>query len=56
VFAHSNGEHLNMFYKCYGSSAILAQIEKGTPPARIVAGWSGSVSSFENERKGYLLY
>jgi len=56
VFAHSNGEHLNMFYKCYGSASILAQIEKGGPPARIVAGWVPGVARFEGDRKAYLLY
>ena len=56
VFHASNGEHLNMFYKCYGSESIRAQIEKGTSPARIVAGWVPSVARFGAERKSFLLY
>ena len=56
VFARSNGEHLNMFYKCYGSASILSQIERGTPASKIVAGWSANVSRFKSERQGYLLY
>ena len=56
VFAHSNGEHLNMFYKCYGSESVRTQIEKGVSPSRIVAGWSPSLSRFNADRKASLLY
>jgi uncharacterized protein YbbC (DUF1343 family) len=56
VFRNSNGEHLNMFYKCYGSESIRGQIEKGVPPGRIVAGWAPGVARFDAERKSYLLY
>ena len=56
LFARSNAEHLNMFYKCYGSSDIIPMIKKGVPPSRIVAGWAHAVSRFQNDRLAYLLY
>ncbi|MGB8353385.1 MAG: DUF1343 domain-containing protein [Chthoniobacteraceae bacterium] len=56
VFERSHGDKLQMFYKCYGSEAISAQIEKGVPVSRIVAGWAPGVARFEAERKPYLLY
>ena len=56
VFAQSNGEHLNLFYKCYGSESIRAQIEKGVSPGRIVAGWAPSLTRFNTDRKSSLLY
>ena len=56
IFERSHGDKLQMFYKCYGSETIRAQIERGEPAGRIVAGWAGAVARFEGERKPYLLY
>jgi len=56
VFERSHGDKLQMFYKCYGSETISAQIEKGEPVSRIVAGWAPALARFEGERKPYLLY
>ena len=56
IFEKSRGDKLEMFYKCYGSESIRAQIERGVPVSRIVAGWAPGIASFENERKPYLLY
>lgn len=47
---------LEMFYKCYGSSGIRAQIMSGTPVSRIVAGWGAGLSRFQSQRQAYLLY
>ncbi|MDP9290936.1 MAG: DUF1343 domain-containing protein [Verrucomicrobiota bacterium] len=47
---------LEMFYKCYGSSGIRAQIMNGIPVSRIVAGWSAGLSRFQSQRQPYLLY
>jgi len=56
VFGNSNSEHLNLFYKCYGSESIRAQIERGVSPARIVASWGPSLTRFNADRKAALLY
>jgi uncharacterized protein YbbC (DUF1343 family) len=56
IFEKSRGDKLEMFYKCYGSESIRAQIEKGVPVSRIVAGWEPGIARFEAERKPYLLY
>jgi uncharacterized protein YbbC (DUF1343 family) len=56
IFEKSHGDKLQMFYKCYGSETIRAQIEKGEPVSRIVAGWAPGIARFESERKAYLLY
>ena len=56
IFEKSRGDKLEMFYKCYGSESIRAQIEKGVPVSRIVAGWAPGITRFEAERKPYLLY
>ena len=45
-----------IFYKCYGSTSIRTQCEKGVSAASIVSSWSGAVSSFRSARKPYLLY
>ena len=45
-----------ILYKIYGSRSIETQLRNGTPPARIVSGWDGSVSRFRAERGPYLLY
>ena len=56
IFARSPAAKLDIFYKCYGSQSIRAQIEGGTPVPRIVDGWRASVQRFESERTPYLLY
>lgn len=56
LFARSHGDKLGMFYKCYGSDSIRAQIERGLPVSRIVAGWAPNLARFETARKSYLLY
>jgi uncharacterized protein YbbC (DUF1343 family) len=56
MFQESGGDKLEMFFKAYGSGVIRDQIERGMPPARIVAGWAGEVSRFEADRQPYLLY
>ncbi len=45
-----------IFYKVYGSTSIRGQIENGTAPATIVAGWARGVQSFQSARQGHLLY
>jgi uncharacterized protein YbbC (DUF1343 family) len=42
--------------KIYGSRTFQTQIESGTPPERIIAGWAGNVERFRRERGPYLLY
>jgi uncharacterized protein YbbC (DUF1343 family) len=56
VFARCKGDRLDMFYKAYGSTDIRAQVERGVPPSRIVAGWDRTVASFKALRQPYLLY
>jgi len=56
IFAESRGDKLQMFYKCYGSDSISAQIERGVPVGRIVSSWGPSIARFESERKPFLLY
>lgn len=56
LFARSRGEKLELFYKSYGSESIRAQLESGTPVARIVAGWAAGISRFESQRGPFLLY
>jgi len=56
LFAHSNSEHLSMFYKCYGSDSVRHQVEKGVSPSAIVAGWASNVSRFQSIRAPYLMY
>jgi uncharacterized protein YbbC (DUF1343 family) len=45
-----------ILFKIYGSRSIESLLRNGTPPARIVASWDGSVSRFRGERGPYLLY
>jgi len=45
-----------MFFKCYGSSSIAAQIARGIGPAGIVASWMPGVVRFKGERSQYLIY
>ncbi len=56
LFATSNSDKIEMFFKSYGSGVIRDEIQSGMSPARIVAGWGGDVSRFESERRPYLLY
>jgi uncharacterized protein YbbC (DUF1343 family) len=56
IFDKSRGDKLQMFYKCYGSESIRAQIESGVPASRIVASWAPGLARFETERKAFLLY
>lgn len=56
IFEKSRGDKLEMFYKCYGSESIRAQIERGVPVSKIVASWSGNIAKFEADRKQFLLY
>ena len=56
LFALSGGEKLEMFFKAYGSGIIRDEITRGMPPSRIVAGWAGGVSRFEEQRAPFLLY
>ena len=45
-----------MFFKCYGSSSIAAQIARGIGPAGIVPSWMPGVVRFESERGQNLIY
>jgi len=45
-----------IFFKIYGGRSIETLLRNRTPPARIVAGWDGSIARFRGERKSYLLY
>ena len=45
-----------ILWKVYGSTNIRAQIEGGTAPETIVAGWARGVQSFRSARESYLLY
>jgi uncharacterized protein YbbC (DUF1343 family) len=56
LFDVSDGDKLQMFFKCYGSGSIRDYFDRGVSPGRIVASWAGGVSRFEWERRPYLLY
>ncbi|MGA3172537.1 MAG: DUF1343 domain-containing protein [Chthoniobacteraceae bacterium] len=56
LFDISDGDKLQMFFKCYGSGSIRDYFDRGVSPGRIVASWAGGVSRFEWERRPYLLY
>lgn len=56
LFARSPAGKLELFYKCYGSRSIRAQLESGTVVPRIVESWQRGVSEFEAERGPYLMY
>jgi uncharacterized protein YbbC (DUF1343 family) len=45
-----------IFWKAYGSTSIKSQIERGTTPASIIAGWQRGVDSFREARQPYLIY
>lgn len=40
----------------FGSSRVREQLEKGTPPGRIEAGWASDLENFKRIREKYLLY
>jgi uncharacterized protein YbbC (DUF1343 family) len=56
LLSRSRGDHLEMFYKCYGSSTIGDQISHGMSPDRIIASWLGYQQRFASLRRPYLLY
>ncbi len=56
LFSHSASDPDQMLYKIYGSRALAAQIEGGTPPGQIVAGWTAGVERFRRDRAPYLIY
>jgi len=56
LFRRSNHSRLDIFFKCYGSSSIRSQLERGLSPARIVSSWQSNVASFRAARAPYLLY
>ncbi|MGC3991114.1 MAG: DUF1343 domain-containing protein [Chthoniobacteraceae bacterium] len=56
LISRSRGDHLEMFYKCYGSSSIGEQASRGVSPDRIVAGWRSYDERFASSRRPYLLY
>ena len=45
-----------IFFKCYGSSSIAAQVARSIGPAGIVASWTQDVMRFKGERSQYLIY
>lgn len=45
-----------IFWKIYGSESLRSQLEGGTSPARIIAGWQRGVESFRSARQSYLIY
>ena len=55
LFARSASK-LEMFYKCYGTTAIRKQLERRAPLQSIVASWQPGVERFERERQPFLLY
>ncbi len=46
----------DILWKVYGGTSIKNQIEKGTRPEAIVAGWTRGVQNFRAARAGYLMY
>ena len=55
IFTGSPAKY-DLLYKCYGSDSIRRDIERGVPPAKIVAGWAAHNERFASERKPFLLY
>ncbi len=45
-----------IFWKIYGSESLQSQIERGTSPATIIAGWQRGVDAFRSARQPYLIY
>ncbi len=45
-----------MFFKCYGSASIEAEIAHASKPGAIVADWTRDVVGFRGQRSRYLLY
>lgn len=56
LFRRTSHSKLDIFFKCYGSSSIRSQLERGASPARIVASWQSNVANFRSARAPYLLY
>jgi uncharacterized protein YbbC (DUF1343 family) len=56
LFRRTSHSKQDIFFKCYGSSSIRSQLERGTLPARIVASWRSDVANFRSARAPYLLY
>src|SRR5581483_8314316 len=56
LFARSQGEKRDLFFKSYGSASIRDAIENGTAVPRIVASWNPSISRFQSMRGQFLMY
>ncbi len=56
LITRSKREKRELFFKCYGSSSIAAQIARDIGPAGIVASWTPGVVRFKGERSQYLIY
>jgi uncharacterized protein YbbC (DUF1343 family) len=56
LIARSSRGKREMFFKCYGSSSIAAQVARGVGPGGVVASWSDDVVRFKGARSKYLLY
>jgi len=56
VLGKMSGDKLNLFHKVYGSESLYANLRRGVPASRIVAGWSGFTNSFRSSRQRHLLY
>lgn len=44
------------FERLAGDGALRSALEAGTPVTEVTAGWEGSISTFVDQRKKYLLY
>ena len=49
LFAHAASDPDQMLYKIYGSRALAAQIESGTPPRQIIDVWTLGVERFRRD-------
>ncbi len=56
LISRSGSGKREMFFKCYGSASITADIARGRSPEAIVASWSDDVVHFQGARSRYLLY
>src|SRR5438067_5688526 len=56
LIAQSKRRKREMFFKCYGSSSIAAQVARGIGPAGIVASRMPGVVRFKGEHSQYLIY
>jgi hypothetical protein len=48
--------HIEKIIDLLGSRVTLERLERGEPPAQIVAGWSDDLGKFRTLRERYLLY